>query len=56
MIICDHQFHAVFLQQSSDRERKILEKLKNTVKRMLRLYTTFWCVCVCVCVQIIFVY
>ena len=48
-------FHAVLLQQSSSRERKILEKSKkskNTVKRIFTFGPTllFLCVCVCVCV------
>ena len=52
MLICSHQFHAVLLQQLSGRERKILDKLKNTVKRMLGLCTTLFvyiCVCTIVC-------
>ena len=27
MLVCDHKFHAVLLQQSSDRERKILPNI-----------------------------
>ena len=50
MVICDHWFHAVFIQQSSGRKNKIFDK--NMVKRMftLELHITFVCVCVCVCV------
>ena len=43
MFIYDHWFHAVYLQQSSGRERKTLKKSKkskNTVKRMLGSCTT----------------
>ena len=42
ILFCNHWFHAILLRQSSGRERKILEKLKNTVKRILGLYTTFF--------------
>ena len=55
MIICDNWFHAVFIRQSSGRERKILVKSKNTVKRMftLELHTTL-CESVSDCVDYIF--
>ena len=54
MLICDHRFHAVLLRQSFGRRRKILEKPKNTDKRMsaLGLCITL-CVSVCVCVDYI---
>ena len=39
MVVCDHGFHAILLQPSSSRERKILEKSKNADKRTLSLCT-----------------
>ena len=55
MLICDHWFHAVLLRQSSGRERKIVKKSKNTVKRTFTLQlciTLFICVRVCVYVRV----
>ena len=46
---CNRWFHAVFLRQSLGRERKILEKSKNTVKRMFTLGLRITLLCVFVC-------
>ena len=52
-LICDHLFHAVFIRQSSDRERKILEKSKKSKNSQKNVYVKIEyssvCVCVCVC-------
>ena len=49
MLICDHWFHDVFIQQSSGRKRNILEKLKKNRKNSQKnVYIGIVYNCVCV--------
>ena len=63
MLISDHWFHAIFVQPSSGRERKIFDNLKKNRKKysqknvyiriMYNSFLFYVCVCVCVCVDYI---
>ena len=51
MLIYNHLFHAVFIRQSSGRERKILEKSKKYSQKNVYVriaYNSFKCSCFCV--------
>ena len=52
MFICDPKFHAALLRQSSGRERKIFEKLKNCQANIYVdiCMTLYVCVYVYVCI------
>ena len=48
MFICNPGFHAIFIQQSSGRKRKILKKSKKYSRKnvYVRIMCNFLCVCV----------